>query len=267
MSKQRNDEGLRDDALSRVYRQAATDEPPPALDALILSAARREAAQRPPVRSVPWWRRALAPVGILATIVLTVSLTLMVQHEQQDMLPAAAPAPARVVDQAKRLAEPAAKPVARVDSKAKKEQARPAQAPAASAPVASAPAPVLREAAPEAPPVAEPKPPAESLQSQAPASLPAPAPMMMRKAAPEAKSVDEASKPSDAAGFQERSRAVMSAPRRDSAADKPIRTPEDWIEDIRRLKREGREPEAKVQLTAFRRAYPDYLLPDDLKAP
>jgi hypothetical protein len=267
MSDERDDKGLRDETLSRAYRRTATGEPPAALDARILAAARREAALRPPSRSAPWWRRALAPVGILATIVLTVSLTLMVEREQHEPLPAAAPAaaPAAVPapEQAQASAEPVAKPAAPADAKAKVESRRSEQAPAAAAPAA-----VLEEAAPVPQPATQPNSALESRQNEVPAAASAPPPAVMQKAAPEAKSVQVAPAPAGAAAMPERLRAVMSAPRRESAAaDKAVQAPDEWIEDIRRLKREGREREAVSQLAAFRLAYPDYRLPDDLKAP
>jgi hypothetical protein len=49
-----------------------------------------------------------------------------------------------------------------------------------------------------------------------------------------------------------------------SAAPVPL-APEAWIEEIRRLQREGRNAEAQRQLADFARAYPDYGLPEDLK--
>lgn len=47
--------------------------------------------------------------------------------------------------------------------------------------------------------------------------------------------------------------------------DKALRAAEDWLEEIRALKRQGREGEAQEALAQFRRAYPDYALPDDLR--
>ena len=84
----------RDDLLSRLYQREAVAEPSPAMDALILAAAHRQAAEPlTPRRASAGWRRWLAPVGVLATIVLTVSLTLNIEREQRDLLPAPAPAP------------------------------------------------------------------------------------------------------------------------------------------------------------------------------
>ena len=52
------------------------------------------------------------------------------------------------------------------------------------------------------------------------------------------------------------------APLRQSA---PQRSPEAWLEDIKRLKREGRDKEAAEQLAKFRKAYPAYAVPESLR--
>jgi hypothetical protein len=43
------------------------------------------------------------------------------------------------------------------------------------------------------------------------------------------------------------------------------RSPEAWLEEIGRLKREGRDKEAAEQLVEFRQAYPAYALPESLR--
>jgi hypothetical protein len=43
------------------------------------------------------------------------------------------------------------------------------------------------------------------------------------------------------------------------------RTPEKWIEDIRKLKTEGKASEAERELAEFKKRYSDYILPDDLR--
>ena len=42
------------------------------------------------------------------------------------------------------------------------------------------------------------------------------------------------------------------------------RSPEAWLDDIGRLKREGREKEAAEQLAEFRKAYPAYAVPESV---
>ncbi len=43
------------------------------------------------------------------------------------------------------------------------------------------------------------------------------------------------------------------------------RTPEKWLADIRKLKTEGKAIEAERELAEFKKRYPDYILPEDLR--
>jgi hypothetical protein len=43
------------------------------------------------------------------------------------------------------------------------------------------------------------------------------------------------------------------------------RSPEAWLDEISRLKREGREKEAAEKLAEFRKAYPAYAVPESLR--
>lgn len=54
------------------------------------------------------------------------------------------------------------------------------------------------------------------------------------------------------------------AVREGAPAAMPSRSPEEWVEAIRRLTAEGRTAEAAAELAEFRRRYPDYPLPPDL---
>lgn len=206
---------LRDEGLSRLYRETAKGEPPPALDAAILAAA-REAVKAE--RRRPWWRAWALPLSVAATVVLTATLTLMVQQEQEQERAPTEAAPAQA----------------------------PSAAPAASPAVAEPAATKARKAEGFAPKPAavEPK----------PAAAPAPAITAEREqSAPAADAVEL--------------RAKSVAPLRKEAAGAatPARAPEQWLEEIRRLKKQGKEQEAAEALAAFGQAYPDYRLPEDLR--
>jgi hypothetical protein len=58
-------------------------------------------------------------------------------------------------------------------------------------------------------------------------------------------------------------------PERERAPDPPTfvpsRPPQAWIEDIRKLKAEGKAEEASRELAEFRTRYADYVLPEDLR--
>jgi hypothetical protein len=49
-----------------------------------------------------------------------------------------------------------------------------------------------------------------------------------------------------------------------AAAEAKARTPEAWLEEIRRLKAQGRDAEAAAELAEFRKRHPDFALPPDL---
>jgi hypothetical protein len=48
------------------------------------------------------------------------------------------------------------------------------------------------------------------------------------------------------------------------SAPQVARSPEDWIEEIRRLKAQGRDADAAAELAEFRRRHPEFPLPVDL---
>ncbi len=231
-------EDFRDEQLSRLYREADRIEPPRALDAAILAAA-REAVKPAPSRRA-WWQAWTLPMGVAATVVLTVTLTLMVQQEQERPMSEAPPtqgapatAPQEKPDAAADLAVKPAAPREAKQEAVKREAEGPAVAPAP-APETAAPAGAVAPRAPMA----------EFAESVAPAR---PAAVMRQQAAPAADAVESRAK---------------SAPLRKEAVGA---APAQWLEDIREMKKQGKEKEAAEALAEFRKAYPDYRLPEDLR--
>ncbi len=103
---------------------------------------------------------------------------------------------------------------------------------------------------------------------------PAPAPAPMPQGARREPSVGSAAPSSaapepPAAATRERALADRPAGRteRDAAAAAPaaLRSPEDWIAEIRRLKEAGRSDDAKRLLVEFRERFPDLPIPEDLR--
>jgi len=264
----------RDAELSALYRAAAEALPPPALDRSILAAA--QAAVKPVTpavgRSRPWWLRFAAPMGVFATLVLTVTVVMLVEHEQEDLLPrgddapAAASAPLQSVEPEQKKEKAAAEAMPqRLQAPATKSAAAPeAAAPAVAGSVAPPPverrsaagaaadaatsrdeakefAPAPAAPAPSAQPAASPG----ELSSRPAAAPPAP---LLERAAPMSKSMERAARGSV-----------------NLSADQVQRSPEAWLAEIRRLRTEGREAEAREQLERFRQAYPDFVLPADLR--
>ncbi len=158
---------MADDAkVSQRYRELATEEPPRALDEPILAAARRSAR--------PWTQRWAVPLSLAAVVVLSVAITLRIQHEQPGIeLPeavpketaaaapkAAAPASPAPVEETPRRPKPMARkepeafPSAMQDKAAAEKPAASAAAPApapASAPAPAASGAAARQAEPAAP--------------------------------------------------------------------------------------------------------------------
>jgi hypothetical protein len=103
MSERPDNDGTRDAQLTAAYREAAQDMPPPALDAAILAAARREvgAGPRPAGFSFRAWR---GPLSVAAVVVLSVSLVMLMREEAPELV-----APPRADDPAAeaKLAAPA----------------------------------------------------------------------------------------------------------------------------------------------------------------
>lgn len=133
-----------DDAVERRYRELAREEPPPAIDAAILAAARR----RGPSRIGRW----AGPVSIAAVLMLGIGVSLRMQTEKpgvESAMPSEYAAPASP--------EYAAPPASQLDAPA---VAAPAQAPArqldvpaaaAEKPAAAAPQRLEKRAAPADP--------------------------------------------------------------------------------------------------------------------
>ena len=266
--------------ISQRYRELGREEPPRHLDDAILAASRRAVRTRPAPLVVPTGRRRwYFPLAAAAVIVLAVAVTMHVERERPDLEVAEAPATAPPPP-----------------SSAREEQAAaPAQAPAE--PPAATPPPEPRAKrdlyAPDPKPA-----PSQELRAQRdaerladlqksqtaptsppPAAAPAPAPAQDAiSGARESVRADTASKPlaemqqapapvpqaKPAAPMREEARARASA-----APDKvpavagalggfAYASPEQWLQGIADLRRQGRHEEADKALAEFRRAYPDY---------
>lgn len=284
----------RDPRLDSAYRASPRDEPPLELDERVRAAARRAVSAGPQSLEAraragtgqSWIARWRVPVSIAATVLLAVTLSYMVQEEDArrvpiDEPPSAARAPAAVA--------PAAEAPKRADAEAERRTDERAAEPRAAAPAASvarekhAPAETQRPAPAPAPaPPAKIEAPAaagavanelekrrtESAAPAAPAPIapvakPAPAaptaPAM--RAAPTGDAVEQLSRDRTLADRPGRIERGAAAP---TAVEAKARPPEAWIEEIRRLKAQGRDAEAAAELAEFRKRHPDYKLPADL---
>ena len=283
-----------EDKISRRYRELPREEPPRHLDEAILAAARRAVHTRPAPLVVPSGRqRWYFPLAAAAIIVLAVAVTVHMEREQpaEEMLSSntvTAPAAAQEAAPPPPSAEPAAPasprrfgmrdearaqkpaPAPSSDERAKREAA-PAEIQSAPGPAPSQDANAVQESA-RAEAAAKPAPPigigaagaimgrAESVPSQAPA----PAPQAAPPPAPEAKPGPERSKAVIASKSGERRADAVT---RDTSqlAKFAERSPEQWLQGIADLRRQGRHEEADKELAEFRKRYPKYQISPEMR--
>lgn len=315
--------GIKDNRLSRLYREGAWPEPSRQIDAAILSASRRAAREQHSI-----FKRWAPSFAIAATVLLTSALVLKVYQEQPDAVsptvPETGPAPrakqpppapetkaaetkpalspsvqavtppqgfSSTMDaaEAERLGRlqrdldlkrnlPASESPPPPPRPAPAEKAVPALKKEASEPSQRRPDVVQTQRAQERPA----NPPMSVFGATAPAPQPPRAPAKpvpqlppAKEAAPPARPVpvqpqaaetQRMEAPSAAAGAAAISGGLSTnALTADRAASKPERTPQAWIEDIRKLMKAGMSEEAGGELAEFKKRYPDYVLPEDLR--
>ena len=266
-------------ALSRAYGTAKREEPPPAIDDAIRAAARRAVRAGPQARRRSWLTTWATPVATAAMLVLTVSIGLVAYRERPDLattetrneMPARTEAFAPATPAAKSAAP---RPFSDVAPETDKLRVQPPAAAREDAPRGSI-AP-MKERAEFAPAPA-------TAPAQAPAAVTAPAPA----AAPVARDSAVLEKRTLAAPAAEAPMAPAAAGRLESQsseraagaaasgmnlqrakkemADSAGRTPEAWLKEIAELRRDGKAKEALEELEKFRKRFPDYVLPPELK--
>ena len=271
----------RDEELSHIYRDAEGPRPPQRVDDNILAASQRVASTVRRPAGFGFSRRWGTPVALAATVLVTFTLALMV-FERESGLDAMAPDARRTDRPAKVLpAEPQradqpgtpsplvlrpiapAPPISQALQSERAEQ-RPGESAASTAspstgqpvfvPEVPRASEILRKRE-EAKPALAPPLPAQSapeLRQQVP-------PMRAPAAAPAAGALSESGATLQGSGVT----AAIATPLAVSEAKE--RTPEKWLEDIRRLRTEGKATEVERELAEFRKRYPDYILPEDLR--
>ena len=257
----------RDDRVSAAYRELPGEGPPASLDAAIQAAARRAVGARPGGA-----RRWQVPVSIAAVLALAIGVSLHVEREKPvvvDGTPVSSGSAEYPVPQA-----PPEKEDRAVAAPA------PAQAPATPAPaLGKSQKPAANEAAPSAPAPAAPLPDTKRFAPEPARAEPAPvAPAESRIAPMQAAPAPASAPPSAAAGATVSTEALRAAPQaakrakaelareqtlQEKAMADAMETPQRRLERIADLRAKGLHDEADRQLAEFRRAYPDYRIPEE----
>ena len=245
-----------DDArLEALYRKLPHAEPDARLDSAVHALAQRAVAQpRTHMRTRARW----LPVSAAAAVVLIAAGIVLRTGPQMQQRPAALQetAPTATLQSA---------PAAKMESApAAKTQSEPAPTPSSPAPTTPAPA------TPAPPPAAAPElRKSEAAPKPAPRAFPAPV-AAMREAAPAATTDAKSATPAAAAPMHMKRAMTDSAGAQTLAApaaqDGNVTLyPEHWLANIRQMLRDNRREEALRSLAEFRKRYPDYHLPDDLR--
>jgi Meckel syndrome type 1 protein len=233
---------LRDDdsRLAALYRKLPQPEPDAKLDAAVRALARRAAATPAPAQAAKH-RRWLPAFGVAAVLALAAGFAFRLgpQLWQRPSAPA----------EAGSVAAPSTPATAANAASARQKALAPATPQAAEA---QAPAAMMDKA--------------ENAASRpAPRAFPAPAPAapQPQRSTPEpASAAPVTAPPADAASAGAPTPALAAPAAKDRNA---TLYPEHWLAKIRQLLRDDQREEALRSLAAFRKRYPDYPLPDDLR--
>jgi hypothetical protein len=258
--------------------------PPQRVDDNILAASRRVAGAKPRSARAGFARRWGAPVALAATVVVTTTLALMVLERQSDVdtVTSAVPnadqpsKPPRV--EQKPVTRAPATPVPQAAARRDREEPRPSEGTASSERLVTGQRGFAADVprAPEALRKEETRPASAAPLSSERAGADQPAPSPDAQRAPEAlrqapRTPAAAGLTGDANTLRESASTlqragVLSAPAgRAAVSEAKERTPEKWLEDIRKLKTQGKTAEVERELAEFKKRYPDYRLPEDLR--
>ena len=229
-------------SLSLLYEHGKREEPSAAIDNHILQSARNAISDKKVAGTGPFSGSWQIPAALAAVLIIAIGLTTTMEKfsgtgksKVERFAPSSdtlAPVE-RAADQKKAI-----KPQPHIETKKKHLPVQPGKTPAASS---------VRNVAPASPP-------AQSIEQSDKADLLRTVPAAKPKTTIEKESKQE----------------KMDIEEQSGVAGKPLQqevqpTAERWLDSIRELARQGNLEEARKQLSDFRRVYPGYTLPEDLK--
>lgn len=254
-----------DEQITHLYQETSVVEPPEWLDRRILMVATAAVTAPSPVtqalpkRRNPRW---LAPLALAATVILTVGLVRLMYQSGELQAPLRSEAAKSWADQEAKEDSPAKQRADSVSADAHLQSAPEALAP----PIAEMPtSQVLGKTIGSSKSAAAPLPSTESNAS----SLVAPAAPTTSSAVPAA-SVPTASASRQRRAVAESQKkletleiAPATKPAESETADQSLpgrRSPQQWLQAIAELRRQGRITEANAELAQFKRHYPNHPL-------
>ena len=236
-----------DPLLSRLYREQALAEPSSAVDEHILAAARQAATTGPQTpRRNGWWQCWRLPLTLVTTVMLTATLALLVERQPGEI--STEPLTERTEQRRIQPSTPAnqTSPPAAASSPGRSRES-----------TLSAPAQRSESRERKPMPVTN----ADLTEATRPASPAAKAEAVL----PPAGATRDAANSGELRAAPAPAAARPSAePRAKMRADS-TRSPAAWLEEIRALRRAGEAEEAQRQLSEFRLAHPDYVLPEEFR--
>jgi len=285
------DDLLREDGgeMGDLYRRLPRYEPPRRLDRAVLGEAARAVHSGKPPRRQRW----MVGIGSAAGLVLAAGIAWRIGHDamnQQDAAAIGAQRQAPIIVPVEPVSEPArkhetpkqdavqeenaaaappasmAKSAGELDRNAAKDESKARAQDKLKATAKVAPKPAVRAAPPPAPVAAPPAAPAPQAFPEAGRARTEPA--SPAAASDQAAGVGGAFAPAEKRAAADKELAQPgSAPLSSSVElrrDMQL-APEDWLSHIQQLLHQGRRQQATESLRLFRRAHPDWTIPDDLR--
>jgi hypothetical protein len=271
----------RNSSVSSQYKQAAQDEVPTELDQKILRQAREALSDKKVVTHPSWWTKWNKPLALAATLLLAVTVIYRVGDRSIDNLavpesatittkldaPTSSPPPSAVNKEEK----VASSGLADAATDTKRLQFEPAPPPTMSTPALKRTSPIAAPAA--GAPAAAPAAPAinQEMEKDKVATSGALARLSEKPAQqtvtdPVTANVDMSPDDSVAESFNripsvtlaKRERSIVESKKEARTAD-----PEELLQHIRELRKQGKEKEALKAWKQFRKSFPDYPVADD----